>query len=217
LITLINGRRRQGKTTLGWFLAHGAPTIVVFDPRRQFKISEVIVSDGNGVYELLDTEPIILIQPVSDVKGAFLRAAGEIREWTIDNPEEEITFLVDEVRFLDTPNEDYDPFEQLLRFSDAGKVNIILTCHRPQDISVDIRAIADHWCLFRTTQEHDLKVVRERAGEEVAQICSGLEPYQFVVWDDGLARYKEMRDSTRWNISLTEVKNGHKSIDSVSG
>jgi hypothetical protein len=202
MITIVVGRRGVGKTTLAYFLSRKNPTRLIFDPRAQFKTSTDIVHDGVGIFELLDEKEEIIVQPYSDVKGNFLQVAQEFREWTIANPDEPCSFLVDEVRFLETPNENYDPLEQLLRFSDSSQVDIIFTCHRPGDIAVDIRAIADYLVFFRTTQEHDLKIIKERCGQEAVDVISNLNDYEFLVWNDGRAVFQVQKEPSIWYVDI---------------
>lgn len=202
MIVCINGRRMQGKTTLAYFLAEDRPHRCIFDPRRQFRTTDEISTDGLHVYEMLDEAPEVLVQPWEDVRGVFVITTREFRDWTIEHADQHAVLLVDEARFLDLPNEQYDSFEQVLRFSDTSRVDVIITSHRPQDISVDIRAIADYLVFFRTTQEHDLKVVRERCGEEAAEIVSKLPDKEFLVWDDGTAAYHVEKDSAKWYVDI---------------
>jgi hypothetical protein len=81
-------------------------------------------------------------------------------------------------------------------------VNAILTCHRPVDISVDIRAIADYWCIFQTTQEHDLQIVSQRCGDECADAVQKLRDKQFLLWNDGDGTYVIKSDSTAWFVEI---------------
>jgi hypothetical protein len=209
MITIVNGRRRQGKTTLAYYLSLEKPTRVIFDPRRQFDTTSFRLDDGIGLYDAMDEESEVLIQPTSDVKGTFRNIAQDFRDWTVDNPDEPAVLLVDESRFLDTPNQNYEAFEQTIRFSEGEIVDVLMTSHRPGDISVDIRAISDYYCIFRTTQEHDLKVITQRCGDEVAEIVSNLKDKEFLVWNDGTATFHTVDEPHKWFVDIhlrNEVK-----------
>jgi len=214
MITVINGRREQGKTTLAYFLSLRRPTRVIFDPRRMFATSPVIISDPLELFELMDEVPEIIVQPETDVQNVFLRTAQEFREWILQNPEEPACLLVDESRFIDTPNITYEPFEAILRFSPTQLVDVVMTSHRPSDIDVNIRAIADFLIYFRTTQEHDLRVIVQRCGEGVGEIVQALPDKNFLVWDDRIALYRVEKDTDKWRVdlkavnSLSQVNNG---------
>jgi hypothetical protein len=202
MITIVNGRRRQGKTTLAYYLSLEKPTRVIFDPRRQFDTTSIKLDDGVGLYELMNEHAEILIQPTGNVKATFGNITQDFRDWTVDNPDEPAVLLVDESRFLDTPNENYEAFEQTIRFSEGELVDVMMTSHRPGDISVDIRAISDYYCIFRTTQEHDLKVISQRCGDEVADIVANLRDKEFVVWNDGTATYHTVNDPDKWFVDI---------------
>ncbi len=198
MITLSLGRREQGKTTLAYFVALKMPTRVVFDPRKQFKTSQTISLDGMGLYEELDSKAEVIVQPVFGVQEVFRQTCDEVMQWITDNPGEPVALLVDEARFVDTPSFIPDSFDFLMRCTSREDMNIIMTAHRPVDISVDIRAIADFWAIFHTTQEHDLKVIAERCGNEVADIVAALPPRHVVMWDDSTGTYNVYREPDKW-------------------
>lgn len=202
MIDLVTGRRQQGKTTLAYYVAKKKTTVVIFDPRRLFHTTDDTYKDASHLYELLNDRAEIIIQPDGPVPESFREVTRDVLDWVEENPEEEISFLVDECYFVDTSNEEYEDFDRLLRFSNRDLVELILTCHRPKDISVNIRSIADRWFMFHTTQEHDLKVIEERCGEKVSNQVRQLKKYQFVLWDDGVGKEKVITDSAFWNVSL---------------
>jgi hypothetical protein len=202
MIILVIGRRKQGKTTLAYAISLKKPTRVIFDPRRLFKTSDVVLPDANGLYDLMDTESEIIVQPWGDVKESFDKFCDEVDLWMETNRDEPLAIVVDEVRFVDTPNEDYVSFDRILRFSNPSTVDVIVTCHRPVDISTDVRAIADYWCIFKTTQEHDLRAIRERCGEEVANLVDSLGPKEYVLWNDGEGVATVRRDKASWFVPI---------------
>lgn len=206
MIIQINGRRRQGKTTLAYRLAMKKPTRVIFDPRRMFNTTSVVITDPVGLYDLMDTESEIIVQPEGDLKDSFDIFSENFQDWTEDNPQEDCALIVDEVRFLDTPNRNYVHFDKTLRFTESDRVQVYLTSHRPSDTEVGIRAITDYWVIFRTTQENDLKVVDQRCGPEVAEIVCTLPNKHYLVWDDGEARYRVESDPTKWFVDI-KVRN----------
>jgi hypothetical protein len=206
LLILNLGRRRVGKTTLAYKQSLTAPTRLIFDPRGQFKTSNVILHDTKELYARLDDTSEITVRPLENVRGVFDATCQVLKQWTDDNPEESVSFLVDESYFIDTPNEEYRTFDAMLRFSGTKQIKIIMTAHRPADISVSIRAIADYICMFRMTQEHDLKVVIGKCGQEVASIVSNLKPREYVSWDDGDATFRVMREPSKWFVNLEPKK-----------
>lgn len=202
MITLVIGRRTRGKSTLAYGIALQRNTRVIFDPRRQFHTTDDIIPSSENLYELLETRSEIIVQPSGNLKESFEATCYEIFDFTDDNPFSGFAFLVDEARFLDTPNQDYPYFEKILRFSKPQTIDIILTCHRPVDISVDIRAIADYWCIFQTTQEHDLDIIYARCGKACADTVQALRDKEFVFWNDGEGNFVVKRDAASWFVPI---------------
>lgn len=198
MLILVIGRRRQGKSTLGYDIACRKSTIVIFDPRKQFGTTDCVLPDAERLTEYLNEKPEIIIHPYHDPKLCFEEVSFKLDSWIQQNPGEPLAFLVDEARFIDTPEQEYVSFDRIIRFSNPQDVDVIMTCHRPVDISTDIRAIADYWCIFKTTLEHDLRIVRDRCGEQVTEIVAKLGPQEYVLWNDGDGTYAVKRDRAAW-------------------
>jgi hypothetical protein len=205
MISSINGRRELGKSTLALHLARRRATRVIFDPRFLFKTSNVIVRivDANSIYELLNTEKEIIIQPDSDVAGNFERTCNGIKLWILDHPLEPICFLIDEASFVDTPNYICESLSWILRCTPRKTVDIIFTAHRPADIAVGIRAIADFWYMFRITQENDLKVIQDRCGSEIRDMLPTLEDNELIVWNDSVGTWRKESNRIKWYVPMT--------------
>jgi hypothetical protein len=154
---------------------------------------------------MLDTQEEILVKPPVGVIPTFEQVCMEVKSWIEDNPAEQISFLVDEARFIKTTENISESFDWILRFTPPDRVHTILTAHRPVDISVDIRAIADFWFIFRTTQEHDLKAIAERCGSEVADEATRLERGQLLIWNDGEGFSRKHTDKTSWYVPINSA------------
>jgi hypothetical protein len=203
VISLVLGRREQGKSTLAYHLALKSDTRVIFDPRSQFHTSSDIISDDFDLLNLLDTRYEIIVQPEHSVPEVFERCAWSVNEWIKENPDEQLCFLLDEARFIETVKKIPPSLDAILRMAPRKTTHTIFTAHRPSDISVDIRAIADFWFLFHTTQEHDLKAIAERCGNDVADEVSTLKPFEIIVWDDGIGKARKDTNSSAWKHSFT--------------
>lgn len=202
MLTLIFGRRKQGKTTLAYSISLRSPTRIIFDPRGQFRTTDDILPSADGLFELLDTRSEIIVQPEDAVKHTFSEVCREFANWIKANPEETAILLDDEALFIDTPSETYSSLDKIIRFGNPQRTGVIMTAHRPGDISVDIRAIADYWCIFKTTQEHDLKVIDQRCGSQVAEIVSRLEAKQYVVWNDAEGVFAVKTNPSAWYVNI---------------
>jgi hypothetical protein len=205
MISLCIGRREQGKSTLAYHLALQSSTRVIVDPRALFETSSDILPNANGLYDLLDTRQEIIVQPEEETNEIFEAVCVEVKDWLQENPDEPFALLGDEARFFDTPSYIPSSLDWILRMSSRKLVHAIFTMHRPVDISVDIRAIADYWFIFHTTQEHDLKVIAERCGQEVAELVSNLDgsKNELIVWDDAHGTFRKETDRSKWYHSLS--------------
>ena len=94
--------------------------------------------------------------------------------------------------------DDLKAWSYVFRGSPRMRTTIVLTTHRPQDLPTHLRAVADVWCLFRTTQEHDLKVIEARCGADVARLVQDLKPYHFVSWNDAKGVLREHHTPETW-------------------
>lgn len=202
MIIAVLGRREQGKTTFADYLAAQRETRVKFDPRAIFGTTSDIIPDSSELYEMLEEREEIIVQPERNVKVNFERCCDVVWEWirfyTKQGQEVSLAFLVDEARIIDTPSYIPQSLDSIMRMAPRKEVDVIFTAHRPSDISVDIRAIADFWCMFQITQEHDLKVISERCGEEVAEIVSRLPAHHLLIWNDALGKHFVMDRPELW-------------------
>lgn len=204
MITVILGRRELGKSTLALFIARQTSTRVIFDPRKQYSTSTAIFTGqvGPEFFEALDTRSEIIVQPTFNVIQTFEQMCEELSDWIGENPNEPLTLLVDEARFVETSSGINPYFDWILRCTPRKTVNVIFTAHRPVDIAVDIRSIADFWIMFHTTQEHDLKVIGERCGPQVEEIVRELKPQELVIWNDSRATYRKEMDRGKWFVPM---------------
>jgi hypothetical protein len=207
VIYLALGRRETGKTTLAYFLVRKCKSRVVFDPRGLIPAPAGrarSLDDISDAFDKLagDSGADVVITPDGDVQACFERMSAEIRSWLHDDddaPRPALGVLVDELRFVDTKA---PAFDWLLRCATRASLSIVLTAHRPADVPPDIRAIADVWLIFKTTQEHDLKVLSERCDPSVAAIGQRLIDRQFVAWDDTRGKATTYTKPIAWYVPL---------------
>lgn len=186
MIYVITGRRELGKTTLARYLAHKRIPQFVIDPRAQWPTpggqDGPIVTDEADWRMLawLEAGTSVVLQP-RNLEDAIALAAEVAEAYVSRDRTRELGLVLDESKLY----ERYLPaFGWVMRCCDRSKVNVIITAHRPQDVSTDVRAILDVWCIFRTTQAHDLAAIAERTNDRTAHLASQLEPRHFVAWDD---------------------------------
>jgi hypothetical protein len=222
MIYVVIGRRELGKTTYGYFLTSQAPKRIVFDPRGMFatehnsparftiRSPERIASwqrghplrveqaDGTD----LNIDPVeITITPDGQLERAFSLTTRKA-EAMVKNGER-FALLLDEFRFIDKATQKGDEsLNWILRCAERGKVDVIMTAHRPVDIHPDIRAIADHYILFRMTQASDLNFLDEQCGSECAKAVGALAGRECIHWDDTVSSMTVQKDPGKWFTKL---------------
>lgn len=197
MIVLVIGRRELGKTTLARYLAHKRSPRLIIDPRAQWESERVYRSfDFNAMLADLQEGHDVVVQPVElqlTVDQTAKLANFWFQERTVADGAREMSIVFDEAGLYDLRSWDW-----MMRCSPRAYTSIILTAHRPSDISTSIRALADTWVIFRTTQRHDLDAIAERCGELVERTVQELKPYEFVAWDDAKAEMTVHRNPAAW-------------------
>jgi len=208
MVYAIIGRRKQGKSTLMRFMGSRVPARMIFDPRRMFRAdAHAVVATTREEFELacdrlLDQDVSeVVYSPSGSLQHGFGHFSEQMKRWIEEEPNRPIAFMIDEANkdFLDTDN---DAFQWAMRCCHWEIHQIMLTTHRPVDLTTKVRALVDHWCLFAVRQEHDLGVVRERCSVEVANIVQQLAMREFVHWDDTTGRYEIKRDAESWRCTI---------------
>ena len=207
MIHLVIGRRRRGKTTLAYYMGSKCPQLVVFDPRGMIraKADAVIAQEMTGFQEgfrRLQSQELreLVYTPADDnFHAAFRYFCRCIKSWIVTDSHRPLGVMIDELAFID-PKE--PAFLWMLRCCEPEVFHIFVTCHRPKDVTTDMRAIADRWFLFQCRQEHDLAVIEDRCSEAVAQAVTRLDHREFVLWDDDKAEMVTFRNPRPWHVEL---------------
>lgn len=203
MLTLVFGRREQGKTTLGYKLAHDRPRRLIFDPRGMIGDSrDVTLAELRGSCDLLHSGAVseVIYTPRDDSRLAFPGFAAEIQNWIEVFPDQSLAVMVDEATLAEPQRA--EAFMWAIRCCRRQVVDIIVTAHRPKDVHTDIRALSDNWCIFAVRQEHDLAVVEERCTVDVVAQVQRLEPRQFIHWDDAKGVAERYPVPSAWYIPL---------------
>jgi hypothetical protein len=215
VIRVVVGRREVGKTTLALYMARQIRRRAIFDPRGLIRpatgkayVVTTVPNFRQSFAELVDGDIAELIfTPAGSLPAAFDAFADEVRQFVDDMPAQPLAVLVDECSFVSSEIEEKEhPFQWVLRCSRREVVQVIVTCHRPVDVPISLRAIADQWLLFAVRQEHDLRVVRERCSSAVADAVQTLPPRHFVEWDDSVGRARRFSFPETWYVPLRDGK-----------
>ena len=208
MITVIIGFTGQGKSTLAAYVAQRSTTRVIFDPRTQFNTAADILVDSNGLYELLDDRYEIIVQPGrgQDIAESFDSVCAVVAEWIEDNPGESICLLVDEARLvgLDSKSTSLN-FDWIIRSAREGSpISVIITCHRPVDVSTNIRAISNRLVFFRVMLPNDVAVIEEQCGPQVAEQVGKLLDKEYVVWNNSRQQWRKVSNPDSWFVKISE-------------
>lgn len=208
VVTVIIGFTGQGKSTLASHIARKSPTRVIFDPRSQFDSSPLRVTDAASLYELLDDEPEIVIQPgrAQELEAAFDSTCSELANWIEDNPREVVCLVVDEGRLvgLDSKSTSLN-FDWIVRSAREGSpIDVIITCHRPVDVSTNVRAISNRLVFFRVMLPNDLATIEDQCGPDVAEQVRILGEREFITWNNSRQQWRKITDTSSWFVRISE-------------
>lgn len=201
MINPIIGRRELGKTTLARYLASARPKQLIVDPRSQWPVPKGIETYDRVEPQIaidLDEGRTVIVQPI-DLVECIEGLAIVMRSWLMqcqkDGEPPNLAIVLDEAGLYKDALRSWD---WIFRCHPRAHMSILLTAHRPADISTTIRSISDRWCIFRTIQEHDLEAIDERCGKAVTDRVQTLAPYQFVSWDDAQSEATEFLNGALW-------------------
>jgi hypothetical protein len=195
VIVIIIGRRELGKTTLARYMAYKQSPRVILDPRAQFQTADPYFAvDSPAMLADLAAGADVVIQP-EELQPTVDDTADLVKGYLMRTKAGRLSVICDEAGLYHLR-----AWSWLIRCSPRDRINILITAHRPADISTDIRSLADTWCIFRTTQPHDLNAIEERCGPDVVAAVQKLDRYQFVTWDDAKAEIRIIRNSAAWKM-----------------
>jgi hypothetical protein len=130
-----------------------------------------------------------------------------LADWIEDNPLERVCLVADEGRLLGLESKGVSlNFDWILRSAREGSpIDVIITCHRPVDVSTNIRAIANRLVFFRVMLPNDLAIIEDQCGPLVASEVNSLLDKQYVVWNNSRQQWRRVNDPSSWNIRIAEV------------
>jgi len=208
MIWLVIGRREQGKTTLAMSMALRVPARLIFDPRGMIRPDAPRAETPAELDEAMDDlfegrVAEVRFTPRGDVEEGFVAFATAAAAWVRADVTRPLAVVVDEAGFVPRSNR-VAPFMWLCRCSRRDTIQIIMTAHRPLDISTSVRAISDHWLIYPCRQEHDLRVLEERCSESAMRAIARLKDRQFLAWDDAHTTSRLYEDPAAWYVNLSD-------------
>lgn len=215
---VIIGRSREGKTTLGrWIAQQRSECVIAWDPRG----AEVFETDQRHTIRSLDDfENAIQCQ---DYRSGIL----VIRPTEIDFvPEFEsycdyiktrlrgYSFIVDEAGLDIQKAQAINPHLRMLIISHGTeRATIIQTTHFQADLFRTSTGLVNEMYIFQQTRPADLKIIADQFGEEVAETVKNLPQHHCVrVWlerrEAGLPGWIVMDDPNEW--FMEPIQDGKK-------
>lgn len=198
----------MGKTTLALYIADKVDRRLMLDPRKMIRRPGAVVvrtaaALRRAIPSLVDGEFVeVVYSPIENLSDAFPAFAAELRTWVTEHNDLELAVLIDEARSFGNLADD-ESFMFSVTTCNPETFHILLTCHRPSQLHPDVRALLNRWCIFRTTQEHDLDVIRKRCKAEVVDLVQQLDDRQFVEWNDDDGTYEVHRYPFIWQTDLS--------------
>ena len=208
MVYLIIGFTGQGKSTLAYYISKKADTRVIMDPRSQLASSSDVIPDSGELYEMLDERYEVIIQPGrgEELETNFNHCSKVVADWIEDNPQESLCYLVDEGRLCGLDSKSVSPdFDWIVRSAREGSpIDVVITCHRPVDISTNIRAIANRIIFFRVMLPNDLGSIADQCGPEVSTAVNGLLDKEYILWNNSRQQWRKVTDPSVWFIKISE-------------
>lgn len=204
------GRRFQGKTTLAVATLEGeSDRRAYLDPRGSIRRrGSVIVRRKEKLrvaFDALAAGDVLELAyyPLEEHEVAFEAFALELRRWVVEYGDVPLGVLIDEATFyrngrLDT----FADFMYVVKSCELADFHIVITCHRPNDLAVPVRALMNQWCIFYTVQEHDLKVIKERCTADVLERVKTLQRLEWIEWNDDKATTVDHFLAYLWKTEL---------------
>ena len=210
------GRRFQGKTTLGVSMLDKIERRAFLDPRGSIRRAGAVIVRSKArlrmAFDALAAGDVaeVVYYPIEPHEEAFDAFSVELLRWVHEYNDVEIGVLIDEASFYgalgaEDPKSRRATFMLVFKSCSLPRFHIVITAHRPTDLATDVRALLNRWCLFRTTQEHDLEAIRKRCAAAVAEEVQQLDDLQFVKWNDDNATYEVNKLPAYWAVDLIDA------------
>src|SRR5271156_6012248 len=227
----VEGQKYEGKSTLAFFLAcrikdrTNAYKIWIFDPKWAFrnpaprcagKIRIVHSTDDLDEFEsLLSTEgDAVAFRPrmsfdeddqeaIADDFRSFAESV-QLERWLKNPPERPIILVVDEAYNLQRGAQVHPVLAAANRLATKGKIYIIQAVHGPKEIAPLMRRQQDEFYLFRQNDPTDIDSIRERCGDEAAEIVANLPQHHVLVFKARDRKFEVWSDPRGWYCDISK-------------
>lgn len=224
---IIIGRRRQGKSTLAFFLAwERAQLILIWDPNSQYrnfpaiagsnrfeKLGEAIQRSGEHTFDAVGggrEQKIVVIRFVPDENNLW--DDFEQFGWIVrQNCGGTYAVIVDESDELQSPQKMHPQLNWFMRRAptevDAPEtVHFFQQTHSPKDVYGKARNLASNFYFFHTQGDNELDAIVELTGDEsIREEVKTLPLRHVLTWwidDQGEPQYFIVDNPESWYINI---------------
>jgi len=207
VIDVITGRQGQGKTSLAYHLAKREHVgVFVFDPTEAFSIGTLVYSAAELIAagENSAPSPIVFVATGNLEKeiSEFCLAVMNFRG---------VSVIVDEAALVSSPAYIPEDLDRLVRRSRRLEHALYLTAHRPQDLHGLFFSLAHFYQFFHTTNFNDVKKIRERTNDALAERVETLPPHVYAQWSVATNDFFVNSDPRSWKVEL-DPKNSKREV-----
>jgi hypothetical protein len=211
---LVIAFKNQGKSTLGLHIARmNRKPIIAFDEHEVFtRVGHVVDLDELEDYitdGLKRNDFLVYVPSGENEQEEFNEFCARI--WKPAN----VTILIDEASYIQTSGHAAKYLKKLLRLNEEiYNVSLVQCTHRATELSTVSRSQSWDWYILFTPDPGDIRVIRDRWGDEVANAVQQLDydSHHYVHVSATLkGKYEVITDSDSWYENLRpkeEIYNG---------
>lgn len=197
------GRRGKGKSSLAYWEACSLNRgVVVFDTTHGFNIGQIVHNRAELETAIdADLTPIVYQPENTGLESDFIER--EFAEFITPLKHiRNISVLVDESSYLQSPNWIAPALDDELRTGRRREHDVIFTQHRIQDCNGLLLTLVSDFRFFQTKHPRDLERIEELAGARTAQTVAQLQGHQWLGWDVERETAFVHTDPTVWRVAI---------------
>lgn len=214
-LTVILGRRRQGKSTLALAVAAArSKSIIILDVNSQYRSIPSVPIDQELIEEsLLDPEGCLLVfrPDAASLTDSWHTLADILWQW------EDYALILDEASEFQSAGWRDEWLDRFLRQA-PDSVHVIMTTHRVVDFAKLSRALSSDVFIFQTRQQSDIDLLSAEFPGLAVEVITTLPAYHVLHhWVDhgGIGRNNLWSNPTEWYVGIGEG-DGKSSINGVT-
>ncbi|MBS3917904.1 MAG: hypothetical protein KG012_03345 [Deltaproteobacteria bacterium] len=176
-ISVIIGRKGQGKTTLASRLIQNIKKVIIIDTlieytgSAQINIDEDLIKNLNYFFNN-STEFRLSITPENPAE--FEDVINILKRY------KNYTLLLDEVGIWSNPSYIPDSLYWILRFGRHSQINQIYAARRPTELNRMMSALADRFYIFNTIEPRDLEYIAKITDSSLINEIKNIKQFNYI-------------------------------------